>query len=344
MVNIRDIAKAANVSVSTVSKALNGYLDINKETRRRVMKIVVDMDYLPNIMASSLITKRTNTIGIFFGDKINSGFDHPFFNDLINSIKDVAGEEGYDILIFANRKKETNSYKTICYERGVDGVILILTGKKRTDKKIYELSESIPTVHIDSFIYKKNSVNFVESDNEVAAIEATEHLIKLGHKKILKLAGDKVANATYERIRGYKKILKKYNLPVEEQLIQYGEFSKEKAKEVTREFFRKKRDVTAIFASSDMMAFGAIDALKELGYRVPEDIAVVGFDDIEMAKLYKPALTTIHQQGYKMGEEAAKMLISIIRDEKNHGAPRNIRIPARLIVRESCGAKLRGNV
>lgn len=341
MVNIRDIAKAANVSVSTVSKALNGYIDVNKETRKKIMKIAVDMDYLPNIMASALITKKTNTIGIFFGDKINSGFDHPFFNDLINSIKDVAGQEGYDILIFANRKKETNSYKTICYERGVDGVILILTGEKRTDRNIYELSESIPAVHIDSFIYKKNLVNFVESDNETAAMEATEHLVKLGHKKILKIAGDRVANATYERIRGYKKALKKYGLPVEEQFIKYGEFSKAKAKEITHEFFKGERDVTAIFASSDMMAFGAIEALKDMDIRVPEDIAVVGFDDITIARLYKPALTTVHQQGYKMGEEAAKMLISIIRGERNHRAPENIRIPARLVVRESCGAKLK---
>jgi LacI family transcriptional regulator len=344
MVNIRDIAKAAKVSVSTVSKALNGYIDVSKETRKKIMEIAVKMDYLPNIMASSLITKKTKTIGIFFGDKINSGFDHPFFNDLINSIKDVAGEEGYDILIFANRKKETNSYKTICYERGVDGVILILTGKKRTDTKIYELSESIPTVHIDSFIYKKSLVNFVESDNEKGAMEATEHLVRLGHKKILKLAGDRIANATYERIRGYKKILKKYNLPIEERLIKYGEFSREKAEEITLEFFKKKEDVTAIFASSDMMAFGAIEALKELGYRVPEDIAVVGFDDIEAAKLYNPALTTIHQQGYKMGEEAARMLINIIRDESNNKTPVNIRIPVWLIVRESCGARLGADV
>ena len=149
---------------------------------------------------------------------------------------------------------------------------------------------------------------------------------------------------TYERIRGYKKILKKYNLPVEEQLIQYGKFSKEKAKKITHEYFKEKKDVTAIFASSDMMAFGAIEALKEIGYKVPEDVAVVGFDDIEMAKLYKPTLTTIHQKGYKMGKEAVKLLISIIRDERNHKAPRNVRIPAQLIVRESCGAKLRRNV
>jgi len=340
MVNIRDVAKAAGVSVSTVSKALNKYADINIITKEKVLQVAVDMDYLPNSMARGLVTKRSNMIGIFFGDKINSGFDHPFFNELINSIKDVAGAEGYDILIFANLKRETNSYKAICYEKGVDGVILILTGKQRTDENIYELCKSLPTVYIDSVAYKNTNVNFIESDNEAAAMEVTEHLIKLGHRKILKIAGDKVACASYDRIEGYRKALRKYGIPIEERLIRYGEFSREKALKITQEFFSNEADATAIFASSDVMAFGSIEGLTKMGYEVPKDIAVVGFDDIDMAKLYKPALTTVHQQRRKMGETAVKILVNIIDEKGNNLKSQHVRIPTYLVIRESCGTKL----
>ncbi|WP_052702879.1 LacI family DNA-binding transcriptional regulator [Paenibacillus beijingensis] len=339
MANIRDIAKAAGVSVSTVSKALNGYSDVKKKTRELVLNVAKELDYLPNVMARGLITKKSNTIGIFFGDQQNSGFDYPFFSDLIRSIKDTAGAAGYDILIFANQKRSTSSYKTICYEKGVDGVILILTGDQRADENIRELHESLPTVYIDSVSHKFNNVNFVESDNLTAAAEAVEHLIQLGHTKILKLAGDDVAKASYDRVEGYKKALQKHGLEVNNDLIVYGEFSKEKAYQLTKRAFSKHNGITAVFSSSDMMAFGAIEALRDLGLRVPEDIAVVGFDDLDQSRLFDPPLTTVHQQRYKMGETAAKILLQLIDNE--NGITQNARIPASLIIRESCGMKRR---
>jgi len=134
--------------------------------------------------------------------------------------------------------------------------------------------------------------------------------------------------------------LRKYGIPIEERLIQYGEFSREKAWRITQEFFSNEADVTAIFASSDMMAFGAIEGLKKRGYKVPKDIAVVGFDDIDMAELYKPALTTVHQQRHKMGETAVKMLINIIDEKENSLKSQHVKIPTYLVIRESCGAKL----
>ncbi|RYM02839.1 LacI family transcriptional regulator [Sporolactobacillus sp. THM7-7] len=274
-----------------------------------MMKAVKELDYSPNIMARGLITKTSNTIGVFFGDQKNAGFEHPFLSQLITSIKDTIGVVGYDLLIFSNQKRDTSSFKSICYERGVDGVILILTGQRRNDEKIFNLHNSLPVVYIDSVPnsnYKK--VNFVESDNEQAAFDATEHLIRLGNRKILKLAGDRIAKASFDRIAGYKRALLKNNMPIDEKLIQYGEFSKEKSYEIVQSCIRNNLDIDAIFTSSDMMAFGAIEALKDLHLRVPDDIAVVGFDDIEQAKLYKPALTTVHQQSYKMGELASKIV------------------------------------
>jgi LacI family transcriptional regulator len=339
MANIKKIAKLAGVSVSTVSKALNGYEDIKAETRNRILQIAKEMDYVPNVMARGLITKTTNTIGVFFGDQINSGFDSPFLSDFFRAIKDTVGEAGYDLLIFSNQKRDTSSYKTICTEKGVDGVILILTGKKRTDEKIHELHENFPTVYIDSLPNEKLRVNFVESDNEGGAFQAVEHLIELGHRRILKIAGDRIARGSFSRIEGYKKALEKHGIAVDNSLIRYGLYSRDEAYKLTIQFFTDKTDVTAVFASSDLMAYGVIDALHDLGYRVPEDISVVGFDDIDSAKYHKPALTTVHQQRLKMGETAAKILLELIRDKDNDGITRHICIPTQLIIRESTAAK-----
>lgn len=336
MTNIKKIAKLAGVSVSTVSKALNGYEDIKEETKRKVLEIAKEMDYVPNFMARGLITKSTKTIGVFFGDQTNSGFESPFLVDYFSSIKNVVGEAGYDLLIFSNQKRDTSSYKVMCYEKGVDGVILILTGNKRTDEKIHELHEAFPTVYIDSLPQASLKVNFVESDNEAGAWDATEHLVKLGHRNILKIAGDTIAKGSYDRIEGYKKACQHYGLSVKDNWIQYGKYSREEAARLTKETFSQETDFTAVFASSDLMAYGVIDALKELGKRVPEDVSVVGFDDIDSAQYFNPPLTTIHQKRLQMGETASKILLDIIQD--NDGTTRHIRIPTQLIGRGSSAA------
>jgi LacI family transcriptional regulator len=334
LTDIRQIARTAGVSVSTVSKALNGYKDVSETTRKKVIQVAKEMDYLPNMQARGLITKSTNTIGLFFGDHMNSGFDNPFLGDYFRAIKDTMGSNGYDLHIFSNQKRDTSSFKTICRERGVDGVILVLTGKRRTDEKIHELNASFPTVYIGSLPNEITKVNLVESDNEMGAFDATEYLIRLGHRRIMKIAGDKIAKASFDRIEGYKKVLAKHAISIDERLIQYGLYSEEKAYQLVSDTFATKTDITAIFASSDLMAFGAIGALKDLGYRVPEDVSVIGFDDIDAAKLYQPALTTIHQQRVKMGEIGAKILLDILKTRD--GITQHICIPTILVERESC--------
>lgn len=335
MANIKDVAKAAGVSVSTVSKALNDYPDVSLKTRKRIRKLAEMLDYSPSDLARGLITKKSQTIGLFFGDHINSGFDHPFFTDFLRAIKDTAGTLGYDLLLFANQHRKSSSFKSICYEKGVDGVLLILTGPQRTDEYIQKLNESVPAVYIDSVPYNNTNVDFVESDNEAAAFDATEYLVGLGHRKILKIAGDHVARVSFNRINGYANALRKHGIAFDENLVVYGDFSREKAYSLTKEFFSKRQDVTAVFASSDLMAFGSIQALKELGYQVPADVSVVGFDDIEAAAAFSPALTTVHQEKTEMGEAATRMLIRLIQEDRT--TPERIQIPARLVIRDSAG-------
>lgn len=334
--DIRKIAKVAGVSVSTVSKALNGYKDIKEETRLRVLRIAKELDYIPNVMARGLVTKTTNTIGVFFGDQTNSGFDSPFLSDYFRSIKSVLGGAGYDLLIFSNQKRETQSFRSICYEKGVDGVVLILTGKKRTDERIHELHKFFPTVYIDSLPHNKMKVNFVESDNELGAYEATRYLIGLGHHNILKIAGDKIAKSSFDRIEGYRQALDEFEIGFNEDLVKYSHFSREEAYQAAKLFFSKPTDVTAVFASSDLMAFGVIDALKDLGLKVPEDISVVGFDDIEETKYFNPTLTTVHQKRLELGETASKILVDLI--QKKDGVIQHVSIPPRLVIRGSSRA------
>jgi LacI family transcriptional regulator len=336
--DIRKIAEMAGVSTSTVSKALNGYEHIKEETREKIIKIAKEMDYVPSVMARGMITKTTQTIGVFFGDQHNSGFDSPFLNDYFRSMKDTLGQAGYDLLIFSNIKRDTNSYKTICREKGVDGVILILTGNKRTDEKIHELHEAFPTVYIDSLPNEKLQVNFVESNNEKGAFEATEHLILQGHRKILKIAGDQIAKGSYDRLEGYKQALIQHGIPVEDDLICYGLYSREQAYQLCTEIFSIETGITAVFASSDLMAYGAIDALKNLGKRVPEDVAVVGFDDIDSAQYFQPPLTTVHQKRFEMGITASKLLLDLIKH--NDGVTHHIHIPTQLVVRESSSKRM----
>ncbi|HET7628232.1 MAG TPA: LacI family DNA-binding transcriptional regulator [Bacillales bacterium] len=331
--DIRKIAEAAGVSVSTVSKALNGYTDIKESTKLKILKIAKELDYAPNVMARGLITKKTNTIGVFFGDQMNSGFDSPFLSDYFRSIKNVLGRAGYDLLIFSNQKRSTRSFKTICYEKGVDGVILFLTGERRTDENLHELHKFFPTVFIDTLPFDKMKVNFVESDNELGAYEATKHLLELGHRNILKVAGDTIAKGSFDRIEGYKQALAEFGIAFNEDLLKYGQYSRDEAYKVTKAYFSKPNDVTAVFASSDLMAFGIIEALNDLGISVPEDVSVVGFDDIEMARCSNPPLTTVHQQRFRIGETAGHILLDLIQNKD--GVNRHVTIPPQLVVRKS---------
>jgi len=188
---------------------------------------------------------------------------------------------------------------------------------------------------VDSLPNEELRVNFIESDNFQGAYDATKHLLDLGHRKILKIAGDQIAKGSFDRINGYKKALDAYDVPFEESLVHYAHYSRENAYQFVIDTFSIDSDITAIFASSDLMAMGAIDALNSLGKRIPEDISVVGFDDIDSAQYFSPPLTTVHQQRLKMGEAASKILLELI--HKNEGIVHHIHIPTQLVIRGSSG-------
>ncbi|HET7616584.1 MAG TPA: LacI family DNA-binding transcriptional regulator, partial [Bacillales bacterium] len=269
MTSIKDIARKAGVSVSTVSRALNNYHDVNERTREKIVKIAAEMNYFANAMAKSLVQKRSYTIGLFFGDQVNSGFDHPFFLEVISAVREVAGNAGYDLLIFTNSHKTTATYTTLCRERGVDGVFLILTGEgKKKNEHLIELQESgIPCVAIDLPLEGKRC-SYVESNNFLGAKKAVHHLAELGHRKIAFIGGDEIGKLSFDRLYGYRTALQECGIQEDPALVELGYFDVERAKRITRTIMESQSGVTAIFAASDLMAIAAIEVLQDIGLNV----------------------------------------------------------------------------
>lgn len=334
MTSIKDIAKLAGVSISTVSRTLNNYPDVGPKTREKILKIAEELNYFPNAVARSLVQKKTHTIGVFFGNNYNSGFDHPFFLEIISAVREVVGNAGYDLLIFTNKNKERATYATLCRERSVDGVVLLLTGEgKKKNDQLVELQESgIPCIAIDLPLYGQKCT-YVESNNYQGSKLAMDHLASLGHKIIAFIGGDEISKTSYDRLRAYQDGVMESRIGYHPDLVHLGYFSHEGAKKATTNLMTKRPDITAFFVASDEMAFSAIETLNELGYNVPEDVSVIGFDDIKESSFSKPSLTTVRQNKYEMGRVAATMLLEIIDQEDIELVPKTL--SCELVIRES---------
>lgn len=340
MSSIREIAKLAGVSVATVSRAFNNYEDISEKTKLHIMKIAKELNYMPNAVARGLVTKKTKTIGVFFGDHQNSGLNHPVLRDALSAIRMEAGQYGYDLLIFTHRRlNDSSTYVSLCRERGVDGVIMVVTGPdKHLNGQVLELIESrIPTVALDMPITGKKST-YVESDNLTGARLAVEHLADLGHRAIAMVAGDQISKTSFDRLTGFVEGLKMRNLPIREEWIVYGGYDQQVAREAAYELLRQYPEITAVFAASDLMAFGVIEAGEKLGRKVPQDLSVVGFDDIELAQWFRPSLTTVRQERFDIGTAAIRCLYEIM--EKGDIFPRSVTLPTALVIRETTAKKV----
>ncbi|MGB9780682.1 LacI family DNA-binding transcriptional regulator [Caldanaerobacter subterraneus] len=330
-VTIKDIAKKAGVSITTVSRALNGYPDVSEETREKIKKIAEELNYTPNSIARGLVTNKTQTIGMIVSELIKPGVYHPFFLEVLAGIKAGLKKDRYDLILFTvdPESQDATSYEKLCNDRKVEGAIV--EGLRLSDPYIEEIKGTqIPTVLIDIPILT-DKVGYVSSDNVQAAFEATSYLIKLGHKNIGFINGHKDAAVSFERLEGYKKALEKNDIPYREEYVIFADFTQEGGYNAFKTLIFEHPEITAIFHASDLMAMGSYRAAKDLGMRIPEDISLVGFDDIELASLITPALTTIRQDTFKMGYTAAKHLLAIIRGEK----PQHIVIPHKLVIRDS---------
>ena len=328
--NIRDVAKAAGVSVATVSKVLNGYTTVNERTKEKVLKYVKELRFRPNSAARSLVGRRSMTIGIF----LTTGLAHPFFTRILAGMEQALRTKGYDLIYLAQMSwSKEYSFVRHCQSRNVEGVVVFGFQHESTD--FGELIESgIPAVFIDLDI-REGRAGYISSDNREAMERAVSYLAELKHRRLAYISGNKDSYVDMNRFEGFRAGLARADIPYRQEYTTEGDFTREAGYEAMRRLLALPEPPTAVVCCSDMSAIGAIEAIREAGMSVPEDISVLGFDDIELAGYVKPALTTVRQDMIAIGRKAVELLDELITDETL--APPAEIVPTELIVRESCG-------
>ncbi|HBE80833.1 MAG TPA: LacI family transcriptional regulator [Firmicutes bacterium] len=308
MPTIKDVAKKAGVSYATVSRALNNHPEINEETRKKIVKISSEMGYQPNAIAQGLVKKETKTIGLLIPDITN-----PFFPEVARGVEDAANMEGYSVFLCNTNwsEEQEERYLEVLMQKQVDGII-IGPSSERTGhiKKVFHLGIK-PAVFISRIDYPNSTSILI--DNISGARIAVEYLISKGHKKIAFIGGLKDAFSNQDRLLGYKNALEMNGIPINQDYILNGDFKRESGHQATQKVLQVNLRPTAIFAANDMLALGAIQAIKEEGLVIPGDISVVGFDDIGFAALPEIQLTTIAQPKYDMGRLAFLTLLDQIK-------------------------------
>ena len=336
MTRIVDIAEKANVSPGTVSKILKGTYIGSSETKNRVLKIAKELGYTPNLIASSLKSRKSRTIALIVPE-----ISVPFFPELSRGVEDVARENEYNVILCSSNNDPIQEAKYLesLERRWVDGIIFSrITGDTFKEKIPRLLANKVKMVFVDRVpVENKLPIARVEIDNEKAAYSATEFLIKLGHKDIACITGPLNTRIAQQRLEGYKKALRDNDVPVNDELIVEGTFKLDSGFKGVNVLLERKVYFTAIFANNDLMAIGAIKALRKRNLRVPEDISVMGFDGIPLSEYIEPALTTVVQPIYEMGRTAARLLLEGIKkgvEPKDH-----IVLDTRIEVKESTGER-----
>ncbi|WP_179037832.1 LacI family DNA-binding transcriptional regulator [Paenibacillus sp. URB8-2] len=338
--NIKDIAKIAGVSVSTVSKIINNYSEISEETRSKVLQIMQETGYVPSNSAKTLATKTSNLIGVIFAGKLNVDFTHPFFVEVLNSFKKQMGLLGYDLVFFSNEKFQSggnNDYLARCRHYHVDGCVVI--SGQELEPSISQLDNSdIPCIGVDMKLSGRSS-GYIMSDNYKISSKVVEHFYLLGYRELGYIGSTQESDISNMRESGYRNTIESFGLPVNEKwFVNGGNFFEASGYEAMQRMIASGSLPRAIFAASDQLAIGAMRALKECSLSVPETVAVIGCDDIEASRFTTPQLSTIRQNKEKIGRLAALMLYDLI---NNQSETSSFVVEPELIIRESCGSKLK---
>jgi DNA-binding LacI/PurR family transcriptional regulator len=332
--NLKTVADIAGVSIATVSRVLNADPVVKDETKLAVQKAIKDSGFQPNRAAQRLrsTSKSRKLIGLLIPD-----IQNPFYIDVIRGIEDYAYANGAAVVIgnFSQDPVKEKLYIDILRSEAVDGFIAAPTHGK--DQYVEALiNDGHIVVCIDRGLTNL-SADLVKSDNEVGAFNAVEHLIKLGHRRIAHISGDLAIPTTQERINGYKRAMQKHNLPVEESLIVGRESNYKSGVELAQDILDMPERPTAIFCGNNLLTLGSLETLLKQGIRIPEEIAIVGFDDMYWAASLNPPLTAVRQHGFEIGQRATELLCQRILNPTQ--LPVNMIIKTELIVRKSCGFK-----
>jgi LacI family transcriptional regulator len=330
MSTIRDVARRAGVAPITVSRVINNSGYVSERTRQRVEKAIAELKYVPNALAQGLRFNKTNVIALVLSDVTN-----PFWTTVARGTEDASSEENYSVIL-CNTDEDVakqDKYVQLLLRRQVDGFLLV-PASDTIDTIRFIQHQRVSLVILDRQL-SGVSADIVRGDSEGGAYELTRYLTELGHRRIAILSGPETTSTSTQRVAGYKRALKDAHLKVDSELISFGKFCQDSGYERTMKLLALSRRPTALFAGNNFIAIGIMKALYESGLRIPEDMSVVGFDDLPPGLLVQPFLTVAAQPAYEMGYRATKLLLERI---ANSGEPshQEIVLPTQLVIRQSC--------
>lgn len=342
MATIKDVAERAGVSVMTVSRVINNNGYVSRATKEKVEKAMEELGYVPNALAHGLITKRTHVLGLIVSDITN-----PFFTTIVRGVEDLAIKNGFNIILCNTDEdvEKEKKYIELLLRKRVDGIILSPADCSRRDSVDQIIRRNVPLVLIDRCI-KGLDIDCVYSDSTFGAYELTKYLISLGHRRIGIIVGPKRISTAVERIEGYKRALNEANITLDNSLIKWGEkYSREDGYSHTLTLLKMDNPPTAIFGGNRLITVGILRAIRELGLRIPEDISVISFDEVEDISVTNPFLTVVSQNPYTIGMIATELLLKRIREGGRFiDPPKNIILKPEIIIRKSCRSLLGGEI
>lgn len=330
-VTIRDVARAARASVSTVSAFLNDTDYVSAEMRERIEKAIRRLHYRPNLLAQGLRLHRTHTLAIVVPDLLNS-----FYTEVVRGAKDYAGMAKYTVLVGDSRERweEEKTYLDEFHRRRVDGIIRI-PAVDDSGGQADLVTGDVPVIYADRFPHANDrNIGCVGVDNVLAAMDATQYLLSLRHRRIAIITGQKKSRNSADRLEGYCRAMRAARVPVARGLVRTGDNGIVSGHRLAMELLSGARRPTAIFCTNNMMALGVLQAMQKLKVRCPKDVSLLGFDDFYWATLLRPRLTMVRQPAREIGMTAARVLIDHIEDRQKQ---RSVQcLPTRLMVRDSC--------
>ncbi len=333
-VSIRDVAKTAGVSVSTVSRALNGYTDVSEKTKNKIQKTVQQLGYVPNQSAKNLSSKNTKNIALIVFDLYKVDKLNEFTTNILRGVYEYANERGSTLATYgiSEEMQKNKKLADMCSEYSLSGVILM--GLKMQDKYLKEARTlRIPCVTIDVKVEGKNTATIM-TDDITAFEEITDYVLDHGHKKVVLIKGKEEAEVTLNRFLGFKKSVERHGIDLQNIEIINCHFDQGEAFEKTIDYLKKngKREATAFICMSDLMALGVSRAMLECGYSIPEDFSVTGFDGIYALDYINPGITTIDQNIIEKGYVGVRVLNDMLEGKEVQD---NIFVPHKLVIRES---------
>jgi len=300
----QDVAKKAKVSIATVSRVLNNSPRVSPNVRRRVLQVVKKLDYQPNRTAQRLRAKQSRVIGIMISD-----IQNPFFTSVVRGIEDIAYQQGYSVVLCNSDEdpQKEGLYINVMRAESVAGVIIASTSESASQVGDL-LKHNIPVVAIDREI-KSRQIDSVLVSNEEGSFDAVSHLVGRGHRAIGFIGLPLTYTPGKERYQGYRRALQQHQLPVTKAYLRFSNAKQQGGYTSAMDLLKKQPGITALFVANNLMTLGALDAIRERGLKIPEDISIISFDDMAWAKLLQPPLSAVAQPTYELGKRAAELLL-----------------------------------